>query len=80
MANTDNANLGPQQIFQKRDSKLFCILISKKIWSAYIWQVGRHPFYQNSPPHGALDTRDVNFFIKYTLFEFWSCTVNSKKN
>ena len=34
----------------------------KKIWSAHIWLVRGHAFYQNGPPHGALDTWDDNFF------------------
>ena len=41
----------------------------KKFWFNHIWLFGRHDLNQNGP-HGALKTLDVNFSIKYTLFEF----------
>ena len=43
---------------------------SKIVWSTHIWPVSRQAFNQNGLPPRALNTWDVNFFIKYTFFKF----------
>ena len=49
-------------------------------WLANIRSVGKRAFNQNGPPHGALNTQDINFSIKNILIDFWFCTGNCWKN
>ena len=52
---------------------VFLIQNCSKILSAPTWLVSRHAFKTNGLPHRALNTWNVNFSQKYTLFEFWFC-------
>ena len=66
-AEFDYAYFGPYQILHMYDPHLFSILNlkwSKKNLSAHIWPFGSHAFDQNGPPHGALITWAVKFFLK----------------